>query len=280
MEDNEAKDGGQIAPLSIRYEGGDAANHEIDLRLLGESLQGFAKCFAAAANFVLTGEPAQHFDAMAVRVFARPTAKHNCFEVWSVVKPIVESKELWSGAAGLVLSPIFSYIFGKRTAEEMKHLSDALQLSITGNQDTTAKLVATVQRLAEALNPSVRKALAPIDRTCDEIALYAGGDKVSSMDTETKNVFTARSSKVSDHSKIFKGVISEFDMQTGGCKVQLEGDDDRVSARVLDPVFSQPNNPYAEAMADVRAIRFLAKYELGEDGKLARLHILDTADDD
>lgn len=275
----EGGEGHQPEPIIVRFQGGDAANHEIDLRLLGESLQGFGRCFAVAANFAATGTPALHADAMDVRVFARPAPEHHCFEVWANVKPILESKEFWTGAAAIVLTPILTYIFSKRTKDEMKHLSDALKLSMSGNHAVTDKLVATVERLAEALNPSVRKALTPIDRTCQEIDLFAGAEKVQSMDSETKRVFSARTSKVSDHSKTFVGVISELDMRLGTCKVQLEGDEDRIPAKVLDPVYADPNNAYAEAMADVRPIRFLAKYELDEDGKLSRLHILDTADE-
>lgn len=268
-----------IAPLILRFEGGDAKNHQIDLRLLGESLQGFGRCFAVAANFAVTGTPAQHADALEVRVVATPTPEHNCFEIWALVKPILESKELWSGAAGLTLGPIVGYIFSKRTKDEMKHLADALKQSMGGNQEVTERLLTTVEKLAEALNPSVRKALTPISRSCEEIGLYSGNNKIQNMDAETKKVFAARTSKIADHSKQFVGVISEFDMHTGTCKVLLEGEAERVPAKVLDPVFSIANNVYVESMAAVVPLKFIAKYELDDEGKLARLHIFDTAEE-
>lgn len=45
-----------IWQLSIRYEGGNADVHEIDLSQLGLSLQGFARVLAVSAHYVQTGK--------------------------------------------------------------------------------------------------------------------------------------------------------------------------------------------------------------------------------
>ncbi|WP_446919800.1 DUF7946 domain-containing protein, partial [Klebsiella pneumoniae] len=46
-------DGGtlQDIKISLRYDGKDALNHEIDLNCLGESLKGFSKVLSTAASF-------------------------------------------------------------------------------------------------------------------------------------------------------------------------------------------------------------------------------------
>lgn len=272
----------QFEPIIIRYEGLDAERHEIELGQLGESIQGFAKAIAVAANYAYTGNAAVHYDALDVRVLAVPVKEHHCFELWAQIQPIVMTKEFWAGAVvavGGVLTPVLSYIFSKRTGEEMKHLSDALQLSIGANQAVTEKLVSTVEKLADALNPSVRKALAPIDRSCAQIDLYQAANKVQSMDTETKKAFSVGGSKVADHSKQFTGVISELNMLTGTCQVMLDGNEKPVAGKILDPVCEQPNNPYATALASQMPIAFVAKYELDAEGVLTKLHIFDTADD-
>lgn len=265
--------------LVIRYEGGDAANHQLELSQLGESLQGFAKVFGIAANFVATGKSSQHFDALQVRILAVPAKEHKCFEVWVVAKQILASKDFWVGTAAVVLGPIVAYILSKRTKDEMKHLSEALGKALTGNHDMQIQMLATIERLAVSANPSVRKALTPIDRSCQQIEVRSGDALIQTMDSETKIAFAVSTSKVADHSKQFAGVISEFDMTNGTCKVQFEGMDERVPARVVDPVYSDPNNPYVEAMAAKVPIKFLAKYELDDGGALSKLHIFDTAQD-
>lgn len=259
-----------------------AAEHEMDLGLLGESLQGFAKAIAVTANLAVTGAPAFHYDALKVKVVAQPVDEHHCFEVWAVVKPIMESKEFWAGAIGAaatIFAPVIAYVLSSRKSEEMKHLSDALKQSMTGNQAVTEKLVATIEKMADALNPSVRKALAPIDKSCAQIDLYSGGQKIQSMDSDTKQAFANRTTKVADHSKTFSGLLSEFDMTNGNCKVQLDGEGERITAKVLDPVYSEPNNPYVVSMASQSMLKFLAKYETDADGAVTKLHIFDTAEE-
>ncbi|MGV5401473.1 DUF7946 domain-containing protein [Pseudomonas aeruginosa] len=44
-----------VEQIKIRYEGGDADRHELDMLELGESLQGFARLYSTVANFVETG---------------------------------------------------------------------------------------------------------------------------------------------------------------------------------------------------------------------------------
>jgi len=48
-----------IDTLSIRYEGNDANEHQIDLNALGESLQGLARILAVSAHFAQTGKYTQ-----------------------------------------------------------------------------------------------------------------------------------------------------------------------------------------------------------------------------
>lgn len=276
-------DGPMFEPISIRYEGRGAAAHEMDLWQLGESLQGFAKAIAVAANFAYTGSTAVHLDALKVQVVATPTDEHHCFEVTAQIKLLLESKEFWIGAMGAaatILTPVITYILSSRKAEEMKHLSDALKHSMTGNQAVTEKLVSTIEKLAEALNPSVRKALTPIGRSCSSIDIYEGATKIHTMDATTKAAFSNTGTKVADHTKVFTGVISEFDMTTGACKVLLDEATERVAAKVADPVYSTPNNPYVVSMAAQLKITFLAKYELDTNGDIVKLHIFDTIRDE
>jgi hypothetical protein len=60
--------------------------------------------------------------------------------------------------------------------------------------------------------------------------------------------------------------------------VTLDGEANRISALVTDPIFNRANNPYVEAMASSRAIRFVAKAELDPEGNILKLFISDTAE--
>lgn len=270
-----------FAPISIRYEGLDAANHTLELGQLGESIQGFARTIAVVANFAYTGLPALHYDALDVKVLAVPVPEHHCFEIWAKIEPIVMTKEFWAAAAGslgTLMGAVLTYILSSRKAEEMKYLSEALQKSMDGNQAVTEKLVSTVEKLADALNPAVRKALTPIDRSCSQIDIFQGQTKIQSMNSETKRAFASVGTKVADHSSTYKGLITEFNITTGACQVQLEGSDKTINGKISDPAYTQANNPYALALASKTPIGFLAKYEVDAAGELVKLHIFDTTE--
>ena len=67
----------QDIKISLRYDGKDALNHEIDLNCLGESLKGFSKVLSTAASFSVTQKYSKYINYQEVKVYARE-AKANC----------------------------------------------------------------------------------------------------------------------------------------------------------------------------------------------------------
>ena len=271
-----------VFPLfSIRYEGGDATRHEIELNQLGESLQGFARILGVTANLIQTGKLNRHFDALNVKVMARPVQEHNCHEVLVFIQNFFVTKEFFAGLASGLLPSIVTFVLGRRDNEEMKHLSAALQkqMEITSqtNDRMTDALLGLIDKLADSMRPSVKKALAPVGRSCESVDLYANGNRFHHIDAALKNDISVEAPVFSDHSRQYAGVISELDTRTGSCKITLEGETDRIPGQILDPVYSLPGNAYAEALAAGARITVLAKAELDADGAITKLFVLDTA---
>lgn len=263
---------------SIRYEGGDAVAHHIDLNQLGISLQGFARVLAVSAHFAATGKYNKQFDALSVKVVANPVQEHHCYEISATIQHVMQSKELWSGLGTAAVVGIVGYVFNRRKGEEMKHLSEALKQSLAQQGDVQGKLLATIEKLADALQPSVRQALAPVGDSVESINIRAQGAAVPSvvLDRETKELANASKENTITESRQFSGVISELDMLTGTCKVALENDPDiRISAAITDPVGQRAGNPYAAAMLHLQSIKFLAKAEVDPDGAIIKLYISD-----
>lgn len=263
--------------FSIRYEGGDASNHEIDLNQLGLSLQGFARILAVCANFIETGRYNKQFGSLSVKVLAREPDEHNCYEVWTTITSALSSANMWSGAGGAVLAAVIAYVLSRRNNEEMKMLKDALDRSLANQADTTGKLIATIEKMAEALSPAARSALAPIGQSVSNIDLYEAGQRFVSADEALKDHFSAPTASRFEATRKYSGVISELDMKTGTCKVALPADEARIPAEITDPIRVQPNNAYAMALASQASIAFMAKAELDEDGVIAKLYISDVA---
>ncbi|SAL15757.1 hypothetical protein AWB70_00668 [Caballeronia cordobensis] len=310
-----------LATIGVRYEGNDAASHEIDLNQLGQSIQGLARIFALCSNALLTGELNTHLEALDVRVVCSPVMEHRCFEVLAMVKSMATSKELWSGAFGAVLAVVIQYVLSRREQDQMKyvneilsrrdqemsrrdeefarrdqnqtqyaseslqHVHDALQMALRNNQANTEsvvgmadKLVSLIDKLTEILRSAATQALSPIDRSCSQIDLYVEGDRFMTLDKDHKRAFS-RAAVVPSESRQYVGVISEFDMTTGACKVTLDGDTERVPAIVIDPSFNRPDNRYVQAMLFGDALRFFARADLDLEGRPVRLYISDPAED-
>lgn len=266
--------------FSIRYEGGDAESHHIDLNQLGISLQGMARVLAVSAHFSETGKYNKQFDALSVKVVANPVQEHHCYEISATIQQVIGSKELWSGLGTAIFVGVVGYVFNRRKGEEMKHLSEALKQSLGQQADMQGKLLSTIEKLADALQPSVRQALAPVGQSVESINIRRQGDSSPSvvLDRETKELASVGKENTITDSRQYSGVISELDMITGTCKVALEGDPDiRIPAAITDPIGQRPGNPYAAAMLHLSPIRFIAKSELDQEGAIVKLYISDQA---
>jgi len=53
-----------VATIQIRYDGIDAEGHQIQLHLLGESMQGIARILAVSGHFAATGQYAKQLQAL------------------------------------------------------------------------------------------------------------------------------------------------------------------------------------------------------------------------
>lgn len=280
----------QDIKISLRYDGKDALNHEIDLNCLGESLKGFSKVLSTAASFSATQKYSKHINYQEVKVYARE-AKANCFTLDAALN-FVTQNQLFSGIAATILGAILKYIFAinSNKKDEMKALQQSLEKAIEalGNRDagTIDKLIAVIDRMAVELRPSVRQAVSPIGNTCDEISIATNVDgcllKVNEHDK-------AEIDKLDDDEVIglreYRAFLTEFDAHNMTAKIILEGDDSnrRIASEISDPSASKKNNPYINALGsyistkgDPSSVFTITAKATVKKGQINRLFIVDA----
>ncbi|TWA76880.1 hypothetical protein FBZ83_11721 [Azospirillum brasilense] len=269
-------------PIVVRFDGLDADRHEIELSALGESLKGISRVVGVAANFAATDKFVQHKDALSVRVITRaPEAK--CFEVMVWVKWAAE-QPLISGTLATLLATLITYIIARaaRQREEMRQLRGALETAIKelGHRDQPVvdRLLTTIDKMAEALKPAVKQAVAPVGETAGRLSIGdAAGRQVAVVGPAEKQAIMADEPIEVTDEQTYHVLITELDMETGGCKVALADEPEaRYAGKITDPAFSIPNNPYALAMAARQPISVKGKATI-KDGAIDRLFISDTA---
>ncbi len=108
----------QDIKISLRYDGKDALNHEIDLNCLGESLKGFSKVLSTAASFSVTQKYSKYINYQEVKVYARE-AKANCFTLEAVLNFATQNQLFW-GSPQLYLAQYYNIFLREILTRKMK----------------------------------------------------------------------------------------------------------------------------------------------------------------
>src|SRR5690606_3295990 len=273
-------------PVEIRYEGGDAESHKIEMAALAESLDGFSRVYAVVGHFVATGEYAKQMQALCTRAFAHePQAK--CFSVGGALA-WASSSGIFQGLAAAVFGAVLSYVYSRNTGsrEEMKHLRELFERQLGFNHEISERMMDTVDRLADALKPSVKKSVAPIGQTCDRIDLYSGGAKSRSIDGADKDAILSEKETQILPEKEYSVIISEMDRMKRTCKVSFTEPDSeenteedgtlrRFLCEITDPVATLDDNPYLKGFASGKPVDIKAKAVMRE-GLIVKLFISDA----
>jgi hypothetical protein len=262
--------------IEVRYDGGDSERHVINALELSESLAGFSRIFATSFHFAATEKfvvkaPAQDFKVYVKA--AEPKCYNMIYELWEVAK----QQQIFQGVVGNLAVAVVTYVIASAAnkKDEMKYLSEALKIALeqNGKRDETviAKLLATVDRMAESLRPSIRQAVRPIGESCATVRV--GGVNGLTLDKEDRAEIDAASPTEVTGERSWKGTLTELDREKATGKVRLEDDmDTRISAHVTDPAFGVTGSIYISAFTTGQVITLHGKAEL-QDGEIKRLFI-------
>lgn len=268
------------ATITLRFEGIDAANHEIDLFAFGECLKGIARISATAGHFAATQEYSKYFISHSVRVVAREP-RSSSFSI-DIFWNFVQQHQLLSGSFGAISATLIPYVIsvaaGKRA--EMRLLKEALDNAIRelGNKDATivARLLDIVEKMAIDLKPSVRQAVAPVGSSCKTLTIESQNRSHTFDEADKAAIMMDKDDELTEV-RGFTVLITEMDLERGSCKVRIENEDSnkRFPANITDPSLEITGNAYVSSFAAQEVIDVKAK-ALVKDGEVARLYISDT----
>lgn len=273
--------------LEIRYEGGDAESHQIDMTALGESLQGFGRIYAVIGHFASTGQYAKQMQALSVKTYAQE-AEPKCFSVGALLS-FASTSGWFQGLLPAVITAVTAYVLHRCSgnSEEMRHLRELLEQQYGKDQKMMERMMDTIDRLADGLRPSVRKSVAPVGTTCERIDLYADGKKHETIDQAVKDAVMSSEDQELISERTYSITISEMDYDRHTCKIRLVGEDQdapldedglpsRINAVITDPAIEMEGNQYLKAFTSRRPFSVKAKATI-KDGDITRLYISDTA---
>jgi len=192
-----------------------------------------------------------------------------------------KQQQIFQGVVGNVAVAVVTYIVANAANDktEMKHLALALQAALAQNgardQSTVDKLLATVEKMSDALRPAARQAVAPIGKSCQTVRI--GGESGVTIDADDKARMMLEPDTEITTERQWKAVITELDREKFTGKARLDGDkESRIPIVITDPVFQVAANAYITAFVTGAEITLIGKAEISE-GNIKRLHISNTA---
>lgn len=272
--------------FQIRYEGRDAESHRIDMASLAESLDGFSRIYSVVTHFAISGQYAKQLQALSTKTYVQePEPK--CVSFAGAVA-WMSANGIFQGLAGTVIALVLSHIYRRNSnnSEEMKHLRELFEKQLGFNHQYVEKLIGTIDRLADALQPSVRKSVAPIGKTCERIDLYQGAARHSSIGQVEKDMIVSDEPSQVLPERDYSVVISEMDRLKRTCKISFAEEDSeesleedgsprRVACEITDPLAAFDENAYIQAFTSGRVLVVRAKALL-RNGVIAKMYISDS----
>lgn len=288
-----ALDESRFQPIIIRYDGLDADRHELELSLLGTSLQGAAQLIGVAANIVATGRYVKKSPALAVRVHALAATGH-CYEIVAIIstiQPVIHPfiqpalplvKELGSKAVEAIVNYVIAKFAGRPSDMEttLQVVETAMQEQGATSRAAIDAMRDVVRTMADAQRPAARKFVSPIGQSCATALLGSPTNGAIPIDRPMKDAINSEGTPEITDERTYRVLISELDIQAHSCKLSVEGDDDvdrRYPADITDPVVAIPHNVYVTAMAAQKWMFIRAKTRI-VDGDLDRFYISNATD--
>lgn len=287
-----------FTPILIRYEGLDASRDQIDLNLLGQSLQGAARLIAVAGHIATRREYVSRMPAMAVRILAEPPQAH-CFELMAHIHWATAVLPLFHPATGKIVEAIVTYFikkFGSSPTEASKALDVALA-AVTATEanaskalDVASKALDTVAAGTEAMRqilltaandqrPAVRSFAAPVGLTANTAVIGDDPEIAFPIDGNVRQLIDATPKAHLGPTREFAVFISELDTETGHGKVAIRGENEeekRFPCKIVDPAVFEAGSAYSSALDQQNWISVRAKPHLDDKGEIERLTISDT----
>jgi hypothetical protein len=266
--------------IEVRYDGHEADSHMIAASEFAESLQGFSRIFGTVYHFATVGEFVTKAPAQNVKVYVH-APEGQCVQVGFDIWELAKQHQVFQGLVGNIALCAITYIVARAAdrTSEMKHLAAALQTALAQNgqrdQAVLNRLLSTVDRMADALRPAARQAVAPIGGSCASVRI--GGDSGITLDRSDKERIMAAADSEITAERRWSGVLVELDRERATGRVRLDGDtESRVPVSITDPAFNTSSSPYLAAFVAGAPLIMIGKAELSE-GEIKRLFISNTA---
>lgn len=278
--------------IRVRYEGGDADQHAIDMRLLGESLIGIDRIVSDGLIAIIQKRVPKRGERAPVLLKAKEPVEgsvdlqgffQEAAGLLALGMPLIAnygSDLIWDWFKGVIY-----YYTGRRDLAEkcmdsiielnQQHLASRDASEQRHHEERQQWMAALLQTIAR-LGPAASQAVAPIGTSARKLGFVAGTKPAIEIDEEIADALR-------EHGEIEIGELQLFMLRVDGFTFHTRklsvGHPERAGyllADVQDPIFDEASNPYAVSAERKALIRVQAKPGY-RSGRLEKLFIMDFA---
>lgn len=291
-----------ISQFAITYDGNDADNHIINAAALGESIIGASKFYNSVAHYCSFGfVPHRNYKRQFECYASVPRDGSYEYLLFiasqeyglhaEIYKPaldylfskVVKSiKDLWTGKGKTekIVETLVEALLEQRRIDA--DIESQLINSITKSNDHLtslhSQLIATLPQLANATRKNGKKLVYPIGNTCRSIKQFSGTSDVVLIDEpDAEAIRGDDDTEVEDMKSFICNRITEINIKTGHCILEIDGFIGPIVGKISDPTISIPNNVYTRCMNSNTPFIVSAK-TVKKNGIIYKLFISDAND--
>lgn len=261
--------------IRVKYDGGDADEHAVDMRLLGASMQGADKIISDGLIVLVYGRlPKRRERAPVISKVREPVAgSYELWALWEAVKGLLplglpSSKDLAGHFISEWWNGVISKFSGKPEAAEkcieamgkiVKEMNKARDRSEQRAHELQQVQLAVIREAMAMQGRAIEQFAAPVGPSVNKATIYPLQGRPALLTTEDADA-------IRESNKLEWQAIAEIELRTDGFKFHTNGlsvenpdGEGFLMARVHDPRFEQEENVYTEAAQRRSSIVVLAR---------------------
>lgn len=266
--------------INIRFDGLDADDHVIDMRLFGEAMIGLERTLSTGLNALATGGVPSR-SKMMLAIKATPP-RDGCVQFDAVIElaqgtlPILKPALVLAGGeiAKRLVSAVIKRFSGqkKQSATEVEKMLDLMTLEKDDRQREREMLLNVIDQL----RPAATQMMAPVGRSAEMLSIGTADTDTDPtvFDVPMAQALRSRAELEVSEMQAMRLKVDGVTVHSRTLKVEDPDEPGRyVTAEVRDPAFNDTENVYTRSVTKVLEVQAKATYR---DGKLHRLHIMDA----
>ncbi|WAB91992.1 hypothetical protein OSS47_28405 [Pseudomonas citronellolis] len=290
---------GVTAQIGLKYEGRDTDRHIIDSIQYARSLEGSSRLYRVIAHFCVHGEVLKPRQTTELRCFSAP-AKEGSYDTLLVILTALSHEypifsDVYKQALDWLIAKVSGFLKDSLSGQgNMKGLIETIQQQAASSSELNTllanglikandnlsslhdRLIETLPQLVEVAKPHLRETLTPIGKTCSQIVQFADTDHpVVVTEAEAVAIRSDEEMVVGKPDNFTVVRLHSLNLDSGACRIELEGVQGLVSAKIDDITLKQPGNAYSAALNSHSALNVRARPVL-RDGEIYRLFITES----